>query len=352
MKLGGADGHHVNKVNKGKMSAAKTKVEDISLQQLQPLDCPKNESEITENWRGDKIIVSILCPTYQHESFIQDAMDGFLAQVTRYRFEILVRDDASSDCTPEIITKYAQRFPNIVRSTLESQNHWPITRPAYILRKSALGKYIATCEGDDYWTDRYKLQKQVDFMETNLDCVMSHHEFVNVIVDEGKAKPTVFDEKVGVPIDSPRVCTRVYRNVFSDWPKGLEKALNGDHATSFYLKAYGTFKKAPGISPSVRRVHAKGIWSTKSKLEKAEMLASTWATVAEAYKGSDRYKEATLRKEISEYNLNRTKLTLVKSSGEFFAIQLRLIGLLSKPRVGASVARNRLTRLVKRVLRW
>lgn len=114
-------------------------------------------------------IVSVIITTYNHEGYIADALRGAVGQITEFPFEIIVHDDASTDGTQEIIRQYAARFPNLIVPILQSQNQYALGTKIFssLLRQMARGDYIATCEGDDYWIDPYKLQKQFDFLEKN-----------------------------------------------------------------------------------------------------------------------------------------------------------------------------------------
>ncbi|EPC04182.1 hypothetical protein L861_02395 [Litchfieldella anticariensis FP35 = DSM 16096] len=131
-----------------------------------PLE-PLCEEEIVRNWANDEILVSILCPTFQHANYIEDSLNGFLGQKTTFRYEIIIRDDCSTDGTRGILEKYQRKYPNIMLAIFETVNRWPNVKALPILLSAAQGKYIAICEGDDYWIDEYKLQKQVEFLENN-----------------------------------------------------------------------------------------------------------------------------------------------------------------------------------------
>lgn len=116
----------------------------------------------------NEIIVSICCQTYNHIDYIEEAIESFLMQKTSFNFEILIRDDASTDGTKEIVQKYALKFPELINLlTYEENQYKKGISPFSDNAKRAKGKYIAFCEGDDYWTDPLKLQKQVDFLENN-----------------------------------------------------------------------------------------------------------------------------------------------------------------------------------------
>jgi len=105
------------------------------------------------------IIVSICCLTYNHEHFIADAIDGFLMQKTDFPIEILIHDDASTDKTAEIIRKYQTKNPGRIEAIFQTDNQFSQGRGFAHFFSQAKGKYIAECEGDDYWTNRHKLQK-------------------------------------------------------------------------------------------------------------------------------------------------------------------------------------------------
>ena len=119
----------------------------------------------------NNLMVTIQCITYNHEPFIRQCLDGFVMQKTNFRFEAIVHDDASTDGTAAIIKEYAEKYPDIIKPILETENQYSkrdgsLTR---IMNKHTHGKYVAICEGDDYWIDPLKLQKQVDFLENHLD---------------------------------------------------------------------------------------------------------------------------------------------------------------------------------------
>lgn len=120
-------------------------------------------------------IVSICCLTYNHKQHLRKALDSFLMQQAEFAFEVLIHDDASTDGTTEIIKEYEQKYPLIFKPIYQAENQWSkgfrALSSTYNFPR-AKGKYIAMCEGDDYWTDPYKLQKQVDFMERHPECSM------------------------------------------------------------------------------------------------------------------------------------------------------------------------------------
>lgn len=122
-------------------------------------------------------LVSICCITYNHEEFIEDAIKSFLMQITDFKYEILIHDDASTDNTPDIIRKYEKQYPDIIKPILQKENQY--SKGVKINKcynyPRAQGKYIALCEGDDYWIDKNKLQIQVDYMEQHSECSLFLH---------------------------------------------------------------------------------------------------------------------------------------------------------------------------------
>ena len=123
--------------------------------------------------------VCVHCPTYNHSLYIEDCLNGFIMQKTTFPFCVVIVDDASTDRNQEIIKHYAEKYPDIIQPVLLKENHYSIgkSRKEYYEEYDNKSKYIATCEGDDYWTDPLKLQKQVDFMEANPGYVLCCHRY-------------------------------------------------------------------------------------------------------------------------------------------------------------------------------
>ena len=120
---------------------------------------------------NEKPIVSICCITFNHARYIRACLDGFIMQKTNFSFEVLINDDCSTDGTIDILKEYSERYPNIIKPIFHDENQYSkgIRRIlATFVYPKVKGKYVALCEGDDYWTDPLKLQKEVDFLESNL----------------------------------------------------------------------------------------------------------------------------------------------------------------------------------------
>ena len=138
-------------------------------------------------------MVSICCQVFNQEQYLKDCLDGFLLQETQFPFEVLVHDDASSDQSPTIIRDYVNRYPGLFHPIYQSENQ--LSRHVNIWTSiqfpRAKGKYIAICEGDDYWTDPHKLQKQVDYLEAHPDTVMCCSAFTQSFNGNEDAKKEV-----------------------------------------------------------------------------------------------------------------------------------------------------------------
>lgn len=130
------------------------------------------ENDIKKNWKKEydnRPLVSIKNLVYNHEKYIAQALDGFLMQKTDFPFEVIVHDDASTDNSAQIIREYEKKFPSIIKPIYETENQYSKHDGSLgrIVNSKLSGKYVALCEGDDYWIDENKLQMQVDFLQNN-----------------------------------------------------------------------------------------------------------------------------------------------------------------------------------------
>lgn len=121
-------------------------------------------------------IVSVCMVTYNHDHWIGQSIEGVLKQRTNFAFELVISDDCSTDSTPEIIKRYVGKYPTLIRPRFNEKNVGLAINFSDSLT-NCRGKYIAICEGDDFWTDPFKLQKQVDFLDNNQDCIIVSHNY-------------------------------------------------------------------------------------------------------------------------------------------------------------------------------
>ena len=141
--------------------------------------------------------VTIVCVTYNHAKYIGQALDSFLAQKTNFKFDVLIGDDASTDDTPSILKKYARKYPDIIKPVLRQKNCGAGSNSIDLFNRVGT-EYVAVCDGDDYWTDENKLQRQVDYMDEHADCSVCFHP-VRVFFEGAAGKEAFFPNKVMHP---------------------------------------------------------------------------------------------------------------------------------------------------------
>ena len=220
-------------------------------------------------------LVSICCATYNHASFIHQCLDGIINQKTNFPIEVLINDDASTDGTADIIKEYEQKYPEIIKPVYQTENQHskklPISR-VYIFPRIK-GKYMAICEGDDYWTDENKLQKQVDFLENNSDysiCFHSYHKYYEEDKRLEKKNPdwvnknsyTIKDLASGNLIGNLSVMYRYNKEVFEDLNNFPILGM-GDYILHMLFAKHGSIMELPEVM-AVYRIHKNGIWSMKN----------------------------------------------------------------------------------------
>lgn len=239
-----------------------------------------------QSWpEGTVPLVSICCITYNHGPFIRQCLDGFLMQETTFPVEILIHDDASTDDTAAVIREYAAQYPALIRPILQTENQHsrgiaPISH--YVIPKTN-GRYIATCEGDDYWTDSEKLQKQVDFLEANSEYVITYHD-AKIIDEDGRVigeSKLPFQLRKDLTSDQLRngawtlTLTRCFRNVIREFPDEYQMVLNRDIFFTVLLSVHGHGKYMDNIQPAVYRQHSGGIWSSLDRAEREMQRMNT-----------------------------------------------------------------------------
>ncbi len=227
-----------------------------------------SELDITKNWGGDRTpVVSICCITYKQEKYIEQALNSFLLQKTNFPFEILIGEDCGGDNTLTLIGKYIEKYPSIIKLYSSTTN---VGANANLLKlfNLAQGDYIAICEGDDYWCDSFKLQKQIDFIERRADisfCVHSAYslkgEQKQIAYDRGDNEFNVYDV-ISTPYGgwAPTASYLFRRQVVDILPEWFVNAPVGDYYIEIYsLKlGRGAFFKEP---MSVYRCMAENSWS-------------------------------------------------------------------------------------------
>lgn len=218
----------------------------------------------------NKPLVSVCCITYNHEKYIKDCLQGFLNQETNFDIEFLLHDDASTDNTQRIIKDlvgHDLRF-NLILRKVNIKSTGKAIFP--ILFEKAKGKHIAICEGDDYWTDHLKLQKQVDFLEANQDfsfCSTKYHQLRNnkLLKIEINRKVIEHDNVFYKNINA--TASLMFKREVIDAIKLQD--LKGVNAGDWFLQSYACVNFNPGYILEdyavVYRIHDQGIWSNLDK---------------------------------------------------------------------------------------
>jgi glycosyltransferase involved in cell wall biosynthesis len=216
-------------------------------------------------------MVSVCVTTYNHEKFIHQTLDGILMQHVQFPYEIVVAEDHSKDTTREIVVAYQKQHPDKIRLRLACENLYSLGySPSGTARAQCRGKYIALCEGDDYWTDPLKLQKQVDFLEANPGYALCFHavkiyqhnsgEFVDDYITPDVPETTdIYDLARRNFIHTPSVMHRK-DNILKSCADDFFYKQSGDYFLHMVNAQYGKIKKIADIM-AVYRVHDGGIWS-------------------------------------------------------------------------------------------
>lgn len=224
-----------------------------------------------------KPLVSVCIQTFNQVNYIGKCLEGILLQKTSFPIEILLADDESDDGTREICLEYAKEYPEKIRLFLHSRKnnikvggHPSANFIALYNLFSTKGKYIAVCEGDDFWGDPQKLQKQYEFMEANPDYAICYHDykiinFSGKVIESTKAAPVkrdLQDHELLVPFIHPATLTAFFKNVINpNLPIEMTKVLALDVFLSSLLGQLGPGKYLDHIQPAFYRVHKGGVWS-------------------------------------------------------------------------------------------
>lgn len=233
------------------------------------------------NRENTDLLVTIQCLTYNHEPYIRKCLEGFIMQKTNFRFEAIVHDDASTDGTAEIVREYSEKYPGIIRAFFETENQYSKHNGVIgkIIRENTHGKYIAMCEGDDFWIDPLKLQKQVDLLENNPSVSLccggyitrqNGHLDKEYICHKGTTDYFQFSLNDWENFWYTKTLTVLYRReAFSNFLLNLDK-YHYSRDTHLY---YNLLKWGDGIYLSeclgVYNLHVGGIWSLVSERKKA-----------------------------------------------------------------------------------
>jgi glycosyltransferase involved in cell wall biosynthesis len=237
--------------------------------------------------------VSVCMITYGHDKFVEEAVNGVLIQNCNFEVELIIANDCSPDKTDGVIQNVLENHPRAswIKYTRHNKNLGMMPNFVFAIQQCK-GNYIALCEGDDYWNDSHKLQKQIDFLEANPEYIMSCHD--TYVVDENgtRIRDSIFSDfhKIDYTkeqlINSPFLMplTMCFRNMITEFPKEFIEVKNGDIFLISLLGNFGMSKFQKDIIPASYRQHAGGICSLISEREKEYQRKNTFYKIFSYYK--------------------------------------------------------------------
>ena len=219
-------------------------------------------------------LVTVCCLAYNHRPFIKSALEGFVNQKTSFKYQVIVHDDASTDGTQDIIKEYETQYPEIIQGIYQSENQYSKGIPLLKTYIAPLiqGKYVATCEGDDYWIDEKKLQKQFEVMEANPNLSACVHNTVFWNLRTGKKETHYSDSFEGIlpkelifkgGSSAFHTSSVFMRKEYISTPQELTVKFIGDYPRAVYLALVGDIYYLTETM-SVYRQFTFGSWSTKN----------------------------------------------------------------------------------------
>lgn len=224
----------------------------------------------------EKIMVSVYCLAYNHEKYIESALKGFVNQNTDFDYEVFVHDDASQDGTAQIIKKYADKYPQIIKPIYQTENQYSkgVRISREIIYPKMRGKYIAICEGDDYWCNEFKLQKQVDFLEKHKEYAACVHNTRKINCQTGKEE-YINESTIDMDLEFKKVVKKgnaefqlssvMCRREMFDLPQELEGNGFGDYPLAIYLMLNGKIRYLKDVM-SVYRLYTEGSWTYRQDI--------------------------------------------------------------------------------------
>jgi len=275
---------------------------------------------------NNEITVSVCCITYNQEKYIAQTIEGFLLQKTDFQIEILIGEDYSTDNTRQIIQTYQNKHPKLIK-ILSGEKNAGGTKNLLNVLNNAKGRYLAFCDGDDFWTDAYKLQRQVDFLRDNQDFVACSH-YSRVIDEKGETcyvatnivpLEYTFDDLLIGKKEETRTSSLVFRatNEFKNF--GANESVDEVIAIDNFLKLYitSTSGRKLYVMPEIMscyRVHPAGIWSMINPKVRQRKMISDFNILIESFKYSSHQKKGLLRIYLSKYFLFQIRDFKVKNA--------------------------------------
>lgn len=238
--------------------------------------------------------VSVCMIAYNVEAYIDEAIEGVLNQVADFDIELVISNDFSTDKTEEVVLKYLNEHPkgHWIKYKRQDKNSGSTLNYLWVLENSR-GDYIALCDGDDFWTDSQKLQKQVGFLENHPEFIGSFHNrqkgkelgtVQSISIQESEKRNWNFEELITIMPEIPSASV-VFRKPFDFLLPAEFKSVevNGDTFLWAYVMQFGDFYFDPSIGSSFYRIHPKGLWSSKSSYSKSKLSYNTYKLLDSAF---------------------------------------------------------------------
>ena len=231
-----------------------------------------------------EIVVSVICNAYNHEPYIAQCLESMVMQNTNFAYEVLVHDDASTDKTADIIREYEQKYPDIIKPIYQTENQY--SKGSGMVGKIQFsrvkGRYIAFCEGDDYWTDPLKLQKQFDAMEAHPELDICAHAALMINATTGKEIRHIAPKNNDTVISTDEVIlgeggyvatnSLFYRTELCNHAPEFRKILSIDYSMQIYGSLRGGMLYLADCM-SVYRYLTAGSWTVRTQENKEKYLA-------------------------------------------------------------------------------
>ncbi|MBR3655222.1 MAG: glycosyltransferase [Elusimicrobia bacterium] len=299
-----------------------------------------------------EIGVSVLCVAYNQEKYIRQTLESFVMQKTNFPFEVLINDDASTDKTPEIIKEFADKYPNIIKPIYQKENQYSkgVSIHNDFLFPIAAGKYLAFCEGDDFWTDENKLQLQYDIMEKNPDCHLCLHK-VRVVSENGNELKETYPKHLRKKVITTKKflklifytytfqtsCYFVRKEDYKNFTRNFNESLLlyrlylelriGDEPTLLYFGLLGNTYYINKVMSKYRK-NSLGSWTSRMNSKPNEQKVQIFKYLIKITEEIDKYTSYKYHKlcvvrflrfsiEIAKYTLSKKDL-LLKNRKEFF----------------------------------
>jgi glycosyltransferase involved in cell wall biosynthesis len=234
--------------------------------------------------------VSVAMITYNHEQYIKQALESIVSQKTNFKIELIIGEDCSTDATRKICEEYVSKYPQTIR-LLPGVSNLGVTPNFVRTLRACSGKFVAVCEGDDYWTDSLKLQRQADFLAANEDYVACFHAVKVIDADDNlirkskgsfKSKNDFSGDDLirGKVMSLSSVC---FRNIIEEYPEEFLRSPTGDNFLSSLLGNFGKGKFLNEIEPSAYRMHSSGMWSLQNDGRKRMILVLSYFSLWQYY---------------------------------------------------------------------